>query len=392
MAKFTHTVMKHSLAKALMDAGMEHFDVGGMAAPVAAPQGPGPATSASGDAGFFGDLFGQNKYEANSAPLAQTDYGNLINTAANNATAGYGNSQNIQAQQQQLADALLAQSQGKGPNIAQDTLNQATGTNVANQAALMASSRGSSANPALIAREAAMQGANTQQQAAGQAATMRAQQQIAAQTGLAQQQAAMQSGNISEQGINAGLLNTGAAAQNAQNKENIANYAMVQGINSANSHSNTSGMSDTIGNILSGGAGAGAAAASGKGGAGMLAALAYKGGKIPDHLAKMATIYHPNFATEAKDFRAGGPVPGHAQVAGNSPKNDTVPAMLSPGEEVLPRTITQSSDAPKKAAEFVRHLQEKKKGKESGDGLREAMHAKKGSMKKRPASAEKRAA
>ena len=36
----------------------------------------------------------------------------------------------------------------------------------------------------------------------------------------------------------------------------------------------------------------------------------------------------------------GGPVPGQAKVPGDSPKNDIVPAELSPGEVVLPRSIS----------------------------------------------------
>lgn len=50
------------------------------------------------------------------------------------------------------------------------------------------------------------------------------------------------------------------------------------------------------------------------------------------------------------DMRKGGVVPGIPKVAGNSPKNDTVPAKLSPGEIVLPRTIAQN---PIKAPNFI---------------------------------------
>lgn len=53
------------------------------------------------------------------------------------------------------------------------------------------------------------------------------------------------------------------------------------------------------------------------------------------------------------NFEAGGPVPGRAKVDGNSLKNDTVPAQLSPGEVVLPRTISHD---PAKAKAFVEHL------------------------------------
>ena len=60
-------------------------------------------------------------------------------------------------------------------------------------------------------------------------------------------------------------------------------------------------------------------------------------------------------------------VPGQASVAGDSLKNDKVPAMLSPGEIVLPRSVAQSGDAPDLAREFVAQL-EKKKGKGGGYG------------------------
>jgi hypothetical protein len=52
-------------------------------------------------------------------------------------------------------------------------------------------------------------------------------------------------------------------------------------------------------------------------------------------------------------------VPGQAKVAGNSLKNDTVPAMLSPGEIVLPRDVVNHPDAPNKAAQFVQAIQAK---------------------------------
>jgi hypothetical protein len=54
-----------------------------------------------------------------------------------------------------------------------------------------------------------------------------------------------------------------------------------------------------------------------------------------------------------RDYKAGGPVDGKAKVKGDSPKNDTVKAMLSPGEIVLPRSVAQDPNAPDKAREFV---------------------------------------
>ncbi len=41
-------------------------------------------------------------------------------------------------------------------------------------------------------------------------------------------------------------------------------------------------------------------------------------------------------------MKSGGPVPGQAQVPGDSPKNDTVHARLSPGEFVVPRSVVQN--------------------------------------------------
>ncbi len=56
---------------------------------------------------------------------------------------------------------------------------------------------------------------------------------------------------------------------------------------------------------------------------------------------------------KAFNFAGGGMVPGTAPMPGNSPQNDTVPANLSPGEVVLPRTVTQAPNAPQQAKEFM---------------------------------------
>ncbi len=64
-----------------------------------------------------------------------------------------------------------------------------------------------------------------------------------------------------------------------------------------------------------------------------------QGGEVHDHQLCM---------------KAGGPVPGDdAPMPGDDTANDTVPAMLSPHEIVLPRSVTQSPDAPQQAAQFV---------------------------------------
>ena len=56
---------------------------------------------------------------------------------------------------------------------------------------------------------------------------------------------------------------------------------------------------------------------------------------------------------EVEHMEEGGNVPGEPNVPGDSAQNDTVPAMLSPHEIVLPRTVTQAPNAPDAAAQFV---------------------------------------
>lgn len=63
----------------------------------------------------------------------------------------------------------------------------------------------------------------------------------------------------------------------------------------------------------------------------------------------------------------GGKVPGKAPVKGDSYSNDKVHALLSAGEIVLPRSISQAADAPEKAREFVAALIAKEGGSRGGD-------------------------
>lgn len=56
-------------------------------------------------------------------------------------------------------------------------------------------------------------------------------------------------------------------------------------------------------------------------------------------------------------YDGGGSVPGQAKVSGDSERNDTVPALLSAGEVVLPRSVTMGENAPDRAAGFLKGLQ-----------------------------------
>lgn len=94
-----------------------------------------------------------------------------LNSLADATGAGVQNQQNVYKQLQGVAN-------GTGPNPAQAMLNQSTGQNVANQAALAAGQRGAAGNVGLMARQAAQQGSAAQQTAAGQGATMQANQSL----------------------------------------------------------------------------------------------------------------------------------------------------------------------------------------------------------------------
>lgn len=226
-----------------------------------------------------------------------------------------GNANQTYQQQQQFVQALQQRAMGAGgPSVAQGMLNQATQQNLQQQAGAVASNRNLS--PAQAARIQTESGANTQNQAAGQAATLRSQEMLNAEQQLggalgtmgAQQLGA--AGNFGQlagqqslgvQGINAGVAQGNLNANFGQQTANVAQQ-----------NANWGPVSSIVGGITSG-AGAAAALLSG-----------------------------------------GGPVHGQAMVPGDSPMNDRVPAWLSPGEEVIPRSVMQSPNPEAAVVAFLR--------------------------------------
>lgn len=178
-----------------------------------------------------------------------------------------GSLQAMQSQQDLLAQ-LGQGAQGKGPNPALAQLNQTTGQNAANQAALMAAQRGSGQNAGMIARQAAHQGAGLQQQATGQAATLAAQQQLQQQQALQAQQQAMV--NQRQSGLNA--YNQFA---NQQQGNLLGAQASVNNANANLAGSTMKGQQNMLGGIMGGlGSvgqlfGGGGSAAAGAGGTAM---------------------------------------------------------------------------------------------------------------------------
>jgi len=285
-------------------------------------------------------------------PTTTAQAGTAYNTAQNTlqqqqtlATALQGQTTQGAANQTSLAQALQAQAAGQGPNPAAAQLAQATGANVSNQAALMAGQRGASSNVGLIARQAAQQGAATQQNAVGQAATLQAQQQLAAQGQLQ---------NLSANQVAQGTGQTNATAQasqneqglllnsiNAENNASVAATSNMNNVNGAMAQTNANNAANATGGLINGLGGVGAASGMfGSGAAGAQAAgnLFAKGGEVkandptpnkklskvakkdrlplPAHIKGMADIFH------TKHFADGGNV-DNIQIDEGSP--DAIP-------------------------------------------------------------------
>lgn len=185
-----------------------------------------------------------------SNPVTQAQIGTAYNGAQNSLQSQQAlltslQGQNALANQNQVYGQLQGVANGTGPNPAQTMLNQSTGQNVANQAALMAGQRGAGANVGLMARQAAQTGAATQQNAVGQAATMQANQSLNA-INAAGNMANTQASNLiagtgantqAQMGEQQSLLNAQAAYNNAQvgsqTSVNSANGMLANGVMSA---------------------------------------------------------------------------------------------------------------------------------------------------------------
>lgn len=281
----------------------------------------------------------------------------------------------VGAQQASLAGQLQNEAAGNGPNPAQIQYEQNAQKIAQQQAGNYAANR--ALNPGLAARMAGNVAANVGQQAAGGAAAQQAEQQLAAQQQMEGLTAQEQQGVLYSQGLNAqtaqnntnsvnktegGLLNGiggvvsslfakggmvrkmadggNISAPNVPNFSNASQESSSQGGGSSSSGGPTSGVGQILSGILggSGAAGGGAGAGSLADAAPAASLLAAKGGKVS--------------APNAKE---------KARVKDDSLKNDKIPALLSEGEIVIPRHISEHPQAAQKAAAFVQAVINKRK-------------------------------
>lgn len=356
------------------------------------------------------------------------------------AYTAYNQTQGAMGQQDQLLSELANQqalqkqssvynqmqnvANGTGPNPAQAMLHQQTGQNIANQSAMMAGQRGAGANVGLMARQAAQQGAATQQQAVGQGATMQAQQSLGAlgqMSGMANNMAGNLTGQVnqnvsSQQNEQANILNALAGINSTQ----ASMQANVNNVNGQLANTQMQGQQGVLGNMMNTGGSMMGMAAMAEGG-GVVAPAAVdsatpsfgtdaaagamaagppksggqdksKGGGAQSAFGKYLTqgtsgqdatsnSLAPNYAGSdlgqgsgalmaamggsTRDFRSGGSVQAANQAEkavahGNNYANDKIPAVLSEGEVVIPRNVMQSANPADGAMKFVQAVMAKK--------------------------------
>jgi hypothetical protein len=301
----------------------QHMDGGGLMGLL----GMGGGSGGTG----FSPVPGTNAAQINTAynqnQTALGNQGNLMNTLTPQAAGAVGAQNTLQGQYGQ-------QAMGAGPNVAQNKLQQATGANVANQASLMAGQRGAGSNPGLMAREAAMQGANTQQQAAGQAGTLQAQQQIAAQQAQAQ--------------LAANQIAQTQGATNANTNAQQAEQSILQNANTANNNiqgqlANTSmqGQQGLLGGAL-GGLGSAAMSIFEKGGEVEAPTTEHHGVKKLDFIHKMTKLGMEHYDSGGEI--AVPQVASENQVQGINPAQQAAQGGFSPGDNKGAEALAKGAD------------------------------------------------
>ena len=245
-----------------------------------------------------------------------------------------GSARAVGEEQRRLAAALRAQAEGRTPSLAAMQYASALEQSQAAAASQLASARGLS--PAQAQRLLMTQQSAARAGAAGQSAMMRLQEQQAAQAALAnvlaqqRQQSLLGASTASGIGAQAGQL--GLAQQQMEQQRMIAEQQLRMQQQQQTEKGIATGVGAVAGGIIG-------SIVPGPG----TAAGAALGAKIGSSFAK------------------GGEIKGRAKFNGDTRSNDTVPALLSPGEIVLPRSVAQDEDAPEKSKKFVEAIKKQKK-------------------------------
>lgn len=274
-------------------------------------------------------------------------------------------------------------------NTTQAQLTNATNQGIQQSAGLVASQKG--INPALAARMAGQNAAQSTQQAANQSAALQGQNAIGANQLSLQAQNQLSSNLNNQYNTSQGVL-SGSNSANASSNAAMTN-AVVGGIGGAVSGGATAlakgfadggevtpsatGPKSRVAQALSGAAKGMTPFAAGSAlGSSIVGAAMAKGGKVGEPVKAMVSpgerYLNPREAKAAKEgkidaSKAGKEIPGKASVKGDSLKNDVVPATLESGGIVIPRSVMESSNPQREAAKFVKvHMMHTKLMKKHG--------------------------
>ena len=280
-------------------------------------------------------------YQAQLANLSESDYAKAIQQAQGGAFAANGMSTQTAGQQAALAQALQDQAAGKGPSLTQMQLQQATQANAAQYAGAIASQRG--INPALAARMVGQNAANMNQQMAGQSAIARLQEQMQARAQLGDVLGQQRAQDIGQMQANTGMFGAAGGLQNNQNSNRVSNMSQMQQINAETARRNAEMQNQAAKDNA----------------AAQNAANQYNSQGTISQIGQVASGAGGAISALAA-INQGGEIPGRAKLPGDRLQNDTVPALLSPGEIVIPRSVAQAPDAPEKTAAFVAAIKAKK--------------------------------
>lgn len=235
----------------------------------------------------------------------------------------WGDFQQNRGNMQNLANQYALMASGQGPSLAQGQLQQATDQNISNAMALGAAQQGQGLGYASALRNIADQSAAARQQQAAQSAMIRNYEQMQGMQGQGALYGQMGGMDLQRQGME---------GQNALGYDTL-NAGIATG--NANRPSPAGQFLNSIGGSLPTLFGLGKQALQSGGGQPPLGPGAWDPNMVPM-------------------LSSGGYVPGYAHGGRlDSTSNDTVPTMLSPGEIVLPRSVTLAPDAPERSRAFV---------------------------------------
>lgn len=274
--------------------------------------------------GFLGGLFGgggggtapvlnKNAFDLSSAVQK---YGGMTDAqvAAAKQRQEFANQAN-----QQLIQQLQGQTTGQAPSLAQAQLKQMQDRGLAQTIATAASQRGG--NPALNARNVVMQQAAAGRENASQGAILGLQERNQAQQLLAGQLTASQ-GQADQ--LASGSIGQGFGQENTA-KQLMGQYESQRfGADTARQNVIHGQQNAILGGVL--------------GAAGTLAG-GYFGGPTG---AKIGGAMGSSVGAQPK--YDGGMIEGKEVVPGDNPANDTVPAKLSPGEIVIPKSVINAGE------------------------------------------------